>query len=288
MSPRFPLRPLTAATALAVALAVVLPVAPAAAQGRAAAAVAAAPVPARTADPTVLADEFRDPGTLESWRRFDRVEGWPDHARRVVIDPTRDGELVIEPHTSGWYEDFHAPFLFKEVSGDFVVTARVRADGVAHPTPRAAWSLAGLMVRAPRDITPRTWTPGGENWLFITTGVADDLDRPVIETKSTVNSRSALRLHPARAGWMELRITRRGAAFELASRYDGEDWIPRARFDRPDLPATVHVGLNAYSDWWTAKSLHGDPLKFDTTVLADGKPDLRLRVDWIRVDERVR
>ena len=79
-----------------------------------------------------------------------------------------------------------------------------------------------------------------------------------------------------------------GDPVELASRYDGEDWIPRERFDRPDLPATVQVGLNAYSDWWTAKSLHGDPLKFDTTVLADGKPDLRLRVDWIRVDERVR
>ena len=280
--------PRTVAT-LAALVAVASPLAsPLASQPVARAAVtrASAATAGADTDPARLADEFRDASTLAGWRRFDRVEGWPDHARRVAVDPRGDGELHVEPHTSGWYEDFHAPFLFKEVGGDFTVTARVRADGLRGPTPRAAWSLAGLMVRAPRDARPATWARGGENWLFITTGVADDLDRPVIETKTTVGSRSRLQLHPARAGWMELRIARRGAAFELASRYDGEEWVTRARFERPDLPDVVQVGVNAYTDWWTAKPLHGDPLKFNTTVLTDGNPDLRLRVDWIRVEPR--
>jgi regulation of enolase protein 1 (concanavalin A-like superfamily) len=202
----------------------------------------------------------------------------------VDVDGTERGALYLEPLTSGWYADFHAPFLFKEVTGDFVATARLRVSGLASDVPRTPWSLAGLMVRAGRDVGPRTWTPGGENWLFITAGVADDVSAPVLETKTTVNSRSRLRLHPARAGWVELRIARRGAAFELLSRHDGEDWVVRERFERPDLPATVQVGLNAYTDWYTAQPLHGDPLRFNTTVIRDGKPDLALRVDYVRFE----
>jgi hypothetical protein len=138
------------------------------------------------------------------------------------------------------------------------------------------------MVRAPRAVTPADWTPGGENWLFITTGVADDVSAPVFETKTTVASRSRLRLHPAKAGWVELRIARTGATFVLASRYDGEGWVERARFERADLPATVQVGLNAYTDWYSARPLHNDPRAFNTRVIKDGRPDLAFRVDWVR------
>jgi hypothetical protein len=119
--------------------------------------------------------------------------------KRMAVDEA-SGELRLEPYTSGWYEDFHAPFLFREVTGDFVVTARLRADGLDGGVPGVPWSLAGLMVRAPRGVTPATWRPGGEGWLFLTTGVADAPGRPVFETKTTLDSRSTLRLHPARAG----------------------------------------------------------------------------------------
>ena len=56
----------------------------------------------------------------------------------------------------------------------------------------------------------------------------------------------------------------------------------RDRFDRPDLPATLQVGLNAYTDWYHARSMHDDPRRFNTTVLTDGTPDMGLRVDWVR------
>ena len=42
------------------------------------------------------------------------------------------GQLYLEPWTSGWYADFHAPFLFREVSGDFVVET-VAASRVLNP-----------------------------------------------------------------------------------------------------------------------------------------------------------
>lgn len=229
-----------------------------------------------------LSDEFTSRGSLAGWRHFHAAEGWPSMVRRIEVRPEGSGELYLEPYTSGWYADFHAPFLYKDVTGDFVVSARLRADAIAGGVPRSAWSLAGLMVRAARAVTPATWTPGGENWLFITAGVADDVRQPVLETKTTVGSRSTLRLHPVPAGWVELRIQRTGAAFELASRHDGEPWVVRARFARPDLPPTLQVGLNAYTDWNHAAPLHGDPARFNTTVLRDGSPDLGLRVDWIR------
>lgn len=232
-------------------------------------------------DLACYSEEFSRPDALAAWRRFHDVEGWPDMTKRLEVNAAT-GELHLEPWTSGWYADFHAPFVFREVAGDFVVTTRMRADGLAGGLPRTAWSLAGLMVRAPRAVTPATWSPGGEDWLFITTGVADDVAQLVIETKSTRHSVSRLRLHQARAGWVELRITRRGAAFELASRWDGEEWVVRDRFDRPDLPPAVQVGLNAYTDWYSTTALQSDPRRFNTTVVKDGKPDLGVRVDWIR------
>ncbi len=251
--------------------------APAAAQGP------LAPAPPARDDLPALSDEFSSPAPLAGWKRFHQVEGWPSKERRVEVDAAA-GELRIEPTTSGWYADFQAPFLFRDVSGDFTVTARVRADALRGGIPCAGWSLGGLMVRAPRAVTPATWTPGGEDWLFVTTGVADDVTQPVIETKTTVRSISRLRLHPVDAGWVELRIARSGAWFELSSRSEGGEWAVRDRFERPDLPETVQVGLNAYTDWYSASALHADPLRFNTTLVGNGNPDLTLRVDWIRFE----
>jgi len=246
-----------------------------------AAAQAARALPPRTDELAALSDEFTSAASLARWKEFHTAEGWPSMTRRMGVD-SATGELRLEPGTSGWYADFHGPFLFREVTGDFQVTTRLRADGPDGQVPTTPWSLAGLMVRAPRDVTPATWTPGGEAWLFLTTGVAGAPSTPVFETKSTVSSRSALRLHPARGGWVELRIVRRGAEFELLTRYDGEEWEVRERFHRPDLPATVQVGINAYTDWNSASALHGDPFRFNTVPFQGGSPGLHLRVDWIR------
>ena len=239
-----------------------------------------APADAVPDDLAALSDEFASGASLRRWTQFHEAERWPSMVRRLEV--RRGGELYLEPHTSGWYADFHAPFMYREVTGDFVVTARLRADGIGGGVPTSQWSLAGLMARAPRTVTRETWTPNGENWVFVTAGVAEEPGVPVFETKTTVNSRSRLRLHPAREGWVELRITRVGAAFELATRSDGEPWVVRDRFDRPDLPATLQVGLNAYTDWYHARSMHDDPRRFNTTVLTDGTPDMGLRVDWVR------
>ena len=230
-------------------------------------------------DVAPLSDEFGSADTLAAWKRFDVAEGWPDQVKRLAV---ADGMLQLEPYTSGWFAEFHAPLLFKEVSGPFVVTARVRVRGKEGGIPGEPWSLAGLMVREPRPESGKKQEPRGENWLFLTTGIAEEVGKPVFETKTTVNSRSNLKLRPARDGWMELRIVRVGPSFVLLSRYDGEGWQVRERFHRMDFARHVQVGLCAYTGWNSVPDLHGDPVRFNTTVLKDRRADVVLDVDWVR------
>ena len=232
-------------------------------------------------DVATLSDEFAAAESLAKWTRFDAAEGWPDMLKRAQV---ADGKLVLEPWTSGWYAEFHAPFLFREVTGSFVATTRIRVRGKEGEIPAEPWSLAGLMVREPRPGSGKAWEPRGENWLFLTTGIAQETGKPVFETKTTVNSRSNLKLAPARAGWVELRIVRVGPNFILLSRYEGEKWQVRERFFRSDLPRTLQVGLNAYTGWNSALDFQNDPKGFNTTVLKDRRADAIVEVDWIRFE----
>ena len=257
------------AAALALAFAIGLPLAAQPMQG---------PAP-KLEDIAPLSDEFTSSDSLGKWKRFDATEGWPDQVKRVEV---ADGSLVIEPWTSGWFAEFHAPFFFKEVTGSFVATARVRVRGKEGKVPTEPWSLAGLMVREGRPDSAKKQEPRGENWMFLTTGVANDASKPVFETKTTVNSRSNLRLAPARDGWVELRMVRVGPSFIFLSRYEGEPWQVRERFYRMDFARTAQVGLCAYTGWNSAQDMHNDPAKFNATVLKDRRADVILEVDWIR------
>ena len=129
------------------------------------------------------------------------------------------------------------------------------------------------------------WTPRGENWLFATTGAAGRPGQPVLETKTTVNGRSALNLHPVPAGWMELRIVRVRADFLVFARAQGAaEWTLQERFFRPDLPQTVQVGVNAYSGWDLVPELWNDPATFNRTVITDRATDLAAEFDYVRFD----
>lgn len=229
-----------------------------------------------------LSDEFEGAASLERWRSHAQAEGWQEMIRTLNVD---GGRLTLEPTVSGWYADFRGPFLFQEITGDFVATTRVRARGTRTELPRTTWSLAGLMVREARHTTAETWEPRAENWLFATTGIAAQTGQPVIETKTTVNGRSALNLHPVAAGWMELRIVRVGRDFLVFYRAEGEaEWTLQERFHRPDLPRAVQVGVNAYSGWDLVPNLWNDPATFNRTVLADRETDLVAEFDWVRFD----
>ena len=243
--------------------------------------------PARVADDlTALSDEFDQAGTLAQWKDLATVEKFPSKAARLDINTTSPGQLYIEPYTSTWFEDYRGVFLYKEVSGDYMVTARVRASGKSSDTPTSAFSLSGVMSRAPRNITMDSWTPHGENWLFIATGYGNGgIDGPQFETKTTTNSASTLWLMPGRADWVNLRILRVGEVFLMLYQFSDGPWTLSRCFDRPDLPQTLQVGIHAYTDWNTITTRYPDDAEgFNRATLTglDTHPDLIVRDDYMR------
>src|SRR5207248_960338 len=81
---------------------------------------------------------------------------------------------------------------------DFVVTTDVEASQRGGTgAPRSNYSLAGIMVRAPRAITPSTWRAGGENYVFLSIGAGSPPGAFQFEVKTTTNSSSMLILAPA-------------------------------------------------------------------------------------------
>jgi hypothetical protein len=192
---------------------------------------------------------------------------------------------MIMPYTSGWYADFRGVFLFKEVTGDFIATTRIRATGRERDVPRSSFSLAGVMARAPRAVTPDTWEEGQENWVFITTGYGDgEIGQPQLETKTTMNSSSILHLDPSRADWVTLRVMRIGEKFIMLYRFEGEGWKVSDIYTRPDMPATLQVGVNAYTDWLPIRTRYEtNPGSFNKIVIkgGDSRPDLIAEFDYV-------
>ncbi|HEX6140681.1 MAG TPA: hypothetical protein VF013_09530 [Candidatus Limnocylindria bacterium] len=234
-------------------------------------------------DLSALTDEFDDATTLNAWTRLDGVNGWPDQLRVVNIGQTHPGELYLEPYASTWYAAFRGAMLYKEVAGDFVVTARVWGAGLGGSVPRRSFSLAGLIARAPTRDTPDTWQATAENYVFVTTGTGDRPGSPQIETKTTTDSESVLSLKGGRSGWVDLRIVRVGTSFLMMFRLgDDQAWRISDRFARPDLPETLQVGLIAYTDWEDLLDYHEHPEILNFLQVTDRHPDLAARVDGVR------
>lgn len=225
-----------------------------------------------------LSDNFSDTASLKHWQTQHNKEGYPNKLQSISL---KEGSLYIQPAASGWYSDYQAPFLFKTISGNFTVRTKIKVSGLKATLPQTEWSLAGLMVREEKAGLTK-WEPRKENWLFITTGIAEPKGTPVFEVKTTNNSMSNLKLRPAKEGWVELRIMRIEASFLLMYRYEGEEWTILERFYRPLMPYKLQVGINAYSGWnEIPNDLKQNPEIFNKTVFPGVKTDMMVEVDQI-------
>ncbi|MBC8082908.1 MAG: hypothetical protein H7Z21_06810 [Hymenobacter sp.] len=220
---------------------------------------------------------FDSEAALASWQQLE-IPGWASKWRLLKI---HDGQLVLEPKSSGWFEDNYGGLLSRELTGDFIVTTRLKVEGTADALPQTAFSLAGLLVRKPREFRAETWRPGQENWLFFSTGAATEPGTPQFEIKTTYQSTSTLKIFPAQAGWMELRIVRQEEIFSLFYRYDGQPWQLLDQFIRPDLPATLQVGLTAYADWPSVAEVYPDYLRYNRHGTPTDHADLRATFAWL-------
>jgi hypothetical protein len=189
-----------------------------------------------------LTEHFATGAALQRWGY---VEG--DYGRNRFR--VRAGRLEVFPPSSAWADEHRAFFLYRDVHGDFDVRTRLRVIGDA--------ARSGLLVRA----TPAT-ARDREDWLSF--GAATIAGRHVLERRTTARSRSRTTELGGHRGWTELRVVRDGVHFTLMSRAGtGGAWKHRSTLTRPDLPATVQVGIDSVSA---------------------GRPEVQAQVDWVQFE----
>jgi hypothetical protein len=163
-------------------------------------------------------------------------------AVRVSVD---NGALVLDLVGSViWFNADKGVLFYRDITGDFRATATVRtskeSDPSAPPGQDGSVQLAGLMAR--------TEVPA-ENSVFIATGSIGNSTG--LETKTTESSRSVyIQRGLPTGGDAELRLCRIGTTFLLWWRHvdSNEDWTHMSTLDRKDIPPTVQVGANIYTD----------------------------------------
>ena len=277
-------------------------------------------------DLAILSDEFTDGATTANWQRLNDTEGWnADKLEAFDIDSTNPGNMHLMPFSSTWYMDLVGPLTFKEVTGDFIATVHLdikRRDNQPG-RPHAYFSLGGIMMRAARPITAAApqpnapmyerlpwppseyssdWTPDGEDYLFFSAGhsIGYPADQWNIQVKNTDNGQTTL-YHtaqgiPAGTGVMTLQVVRMGASFLLLRQHGEGEWIVENRYERPDLPETIQLGISAYTDWASVagngmfthpgdhvSQYHQNRNVIDPSNGFGANPDLVLDVDYFRL-----
>lgn len=235
-------------------------------------------VPHSSSGLSKLSDEFSRPETLREWTTLSQAEDWPGRIERMDIGGASPGRLSIIPRSGAWWGGYHGVYLFKVVRGDFMVTARLQVTGKAGGEPANIWTISGLLVRAPGDLSLAR-EQRKENWIYLMTGRGPAQAR-VVDAKSNRDGGNAWDITPAAAGWYELRIARIGPLFVLLCRPDGEPWKARKLIFRADLPPALQVGLNLTSDFKLSTSMPA--AKFNAATFDGAGVDAATLVDWIR------
>ena len=209
--------------------------------------------PTKTSVPTATAI----PG-FEAWSVF--------NPQAVEIKSENDTLTMKLIHRALWFMEQRGVLMYQEVDGNFRITAEVHtsksSDVTQPPGGNGTVQLGGLMAR--------NGGAGRENYVFIVAG--DDGDGLSIETKNTIDGLSKFNGPSWDSSEAVLRLCRVGQTFKLYKRHvnSTEAWISAASFDRPDLPQTLQVGLNIYSDSTPDLQVRYDHIKLDAiTSLAD-------------------
>ena len=252
----------------------------------------------------LLNDEFTNAATLQAnWLNINDTEGWnAEHLEVHDINTSSPGHLYMMPWTSSWFQDWRGTLLHKMVENDFVMTTEVTATNRAgNSFPGAEFSLAGIMIRTPRNFPngaqgPGGWTAGGENYIFLATGNATGNNGPHFEVKTTENSVSDLQITPISTSQnVRIRLARIDTAIIVLFRLSGQNWQVHQRYGRDDFPALMQIGLVTYTDW--DKVFTYTPLFHNSHVLNDSlnpdpssnpglpfDPDLIGQFDFVRFD----
>ena len=193
-----------------------------------------------------LGDEFNDAATFSRWQNLDDVEGWVLSTEESAdINTSAPGYFRIVPKAMGWFMHLRGVLFFKNITGDFIATTRLRVLSRHNPAnpqevPNRQFSLTGIFIHEPRPFithaapfpyrTDAVWPPASfgsdfvpntENYIFLSYGSAGNAGTRQFEIKTTRNSNSILYYNTTgisqatNEAWMQLvRVgnTRRAAA----------------------------------------------------------------------------
>lgn len=228
---------------------------------------------------TIIKDDFSSSKSLSNWTSLE-IEGWESKIRKLTVE---NDQLVIEPTSSGWFEDNFAGYFYQEYNGNFELSTKVKVEGTTDNLPQTAFSLAGLFVRVPRELKASQWERGKENWMFFSIGSATEPGKSQFEIKSTYNSQSTLKIYPAKEKWVELKIVRVSEVFTLLYKFEDEEWVLLDQFIRPDLPETLQLGVTAYADWPSVAEVYPNYEEYNTNGTPEDHGDLVAYFDYIEI-----
>ncbi|MEE9372524.1 MAG: 3-coathanger stack domain-containing protein [Saprospiraceae bacterium] len=249
-------------------------------------------------------DEFEDSRSLVNWKNINIEEQWGiEQLEHYSIDDTIAGKLVMIPRTASWFGSYRGPFLFREVSGNFIVTTKVDALGRDNIIPEGDFNLAGIMLRHVREypdgaLDPITgWTAADNNYIFLSIGAAGNhnscpgCNPPNFEVKTTINGNSQLRVAEVDTTSTLIRIARIDNVFIVLYRLETDQiWVVHERYNRPDFPDTIQVGLVTYTDWTKVSDYNADVHNItqiedaECDIGPDCDPDIVGEFEYIRFD----
>lgn len=229
-------------------------------------------------DLSILSDEFKDLSTLNEWKSVSKVENLPNRLEKIDLNLTKPDMLYMIPSSGAWWKGYHGAFLFKEVEGDFVVTARIRVTGKESSIPKNPWTLAGLMARVPnKESASQSWNQ--ENWVYLMAGRGPK-SWLVTDFKSTTNSENEWNTRKISDEWIELKLIRIDSLFIGMYRQDDKDWIIQGRWTREDMPSKLQVGINATPDWEVSKKFSFE--EYNSEAIKQSYSDLIVQYDYVR------
>lgn len=249
-----------------------------------------------------IADEFDDPFALveTSWHVLDRVppgcygeDNWLiDY---VNTDLSEAGYLTVWPTESNWCDQALGAFIYREVTGDFVAETHVRVTHRLFPgePPTRNDQIAGLLARDPNSQETT------ENWVGVQLGnIWTTFPGTACQLACTVNSSSESQLYPTDSTEGIVRLCRVGNDVFAYWRSDPQiEWVPltfangETRLHRPDLPATLQVGLACGSgpgptdpatDPYSGANDQGSGI-IRKIPLGSGRPEIQAEFDYFHL-----
>src|ERR1044071_6806706 len=141
-------------------------------------------------------------------------EDWSVFNPGLVDIKTENSSLILTlKHRALWFMDQRGVLVYKEVTGNFKITANVhtakKSDPTKPPGGDGSVQLGGVMAR--------NGDGGRENYVFIVVG--DDSDGLSVETKNTTDGNSKYEGPAWDSKDAELRICRIGQTFNFYKRH---------------------------------------------------------------------